>query len=82
MKPLQVVTQVAKRLVAAGQTPVTHGPSSNSPRPLTVQLMGLTMKRGTSWWETYARCVDVAPEAFDSDRLHGNFPGYSSYPAR
>ena len=31
--------------------------------------MSLTLKRGTSWWETYARCVDVAPEAFDSDRL-------------
>src|SRR3984885_7154427 len=22
-----------------------------------------------SWWETYARCVQAAPEAFDSDRL-------------
>jgi acyl-CoA reductase-like NAD-dependent aldehyde dehydrogenase len=31
--------------------------------------MSLTLKRGTSWWETYARCVEVAPEAFDSDRL-------------
>jgi acyl-CoA reductase-like NAD-dependent aldehyde dehydrogenase len=31
--------------------------------------MGLQLKPGTSWWETYARCVQVAPEAFDSDRL-------------
>ncbi len=31
--------------------------------------MSLVMKPGTSWWETYTRCVSVAPEAFDSDRL-------------
>lgn len=31
--------------------------------------MGLRLKPGTSWWETYARCLSVAPEAFDSDRL-------------
>ncbi len=31
--------------------------------------MGLTLKSGTSWWDTYARCVAAAPEAFDSDRL-------------
>jgi len=31
--------------------------------------MALMLKPGTSWWETYARCVTVAPEAFDSDRL-------------
>jgi acyl-CoA reductase-like NAD-dependent aldehyde dehydrogenase len=31
--------------------------------------MTLVLKSGTSWWETYARCVSVAPEAFDSDRL-------------
>jgi acyl-CoA reductase-like NAD-dependent aldehyde dehydrogenase len=31
--------------------------------------MALILKPGTSWWETYARCVSVAPEAFDSDRL-------------
>ena len=31
--------------------------------------MALILKPGTSWWETYARCVQVAPEAFDSDRL-------------
>ena len=31
--------------------------------------MAYQLKAGTSWWETYARCVAVAPEAFDSDRL-------------
>jgi len=31
--------------------------------------MSMTLKPGTSWWETYGRCVSVAPEAFDSDRL-------------
>lgn len=31
--------------------------------------MALQLKPGTSWWETYARCMKVAPEAFDSDRL-------------
>lgn len=31
--------------------------------------MSLQLKPGTSWWETYTRCVRVAPEAFDSDRL-------------
>src|ERR1700722_15106120 len=31
--------------------------------------MALVLKPGTSWWETYGRCVSVAPEAFDSDRL-------------
>ncbi len=31
--------------------------------------MTKVLKPGTSWWETYARCVQVAPEAFDSDRL-------------
>ncbi len=31
--------------------------------------MSLILKPGTSWWETYTRCVSVAPEAFDSDRL-------------
>jgi len=29
----------------------------------------LVLKSGMSWWETYARCVQAAPEAFDSDRL-------------
>jgi acyl-CoA reductase-like NAD-dependent aldehyde dehydrogenase len=31
--------------------------------------VALALKPGTSWWETYARCVSVANEAFDSDRL-------------
>jgi acyl-CoA reductase-like NAD-dependent aldehyde dehydrogenase len=31
--------------------------------------VALILKSGASWWETYARCVQVAPEAFDSDRL-------------
>ena len=31
--------------------------------------MTLVLKPGTSWWETYGRCVAAAPEAFDSDRL-------------
>jgi acyl-CoA reductase-like NAD-dependent aldehyde dehydrogenase len=31
--------------------------------------MSRRLKPGTSWWETYTRCVQKAPEAFDSDRL-------------
>jgi acyl-CoA reductase-like NAD-dependent aldehyde dehydrogenase len=31
--------------------------------------VALMLKSGMSWWETYARCVRAAPEAFDSDRL-------------
>ncbi|NYI04484.1 acyl-CoA reductase-like NAD-dependent aldehyde dehydrogenase [Allostreptomyces psammosilenae] len=31
--------------------------------------MTLALKPGTSWAETYARCVTVAPEAFRDDRL-------------
>ena len=31
--------------------------------------MTLQLKPGTSWWETYGRCTQAAPEAFDSDRL-------------
>ncbi len=31
--------------------------------------MVLQLKPGTSWWETYTHCVEVAPEAFDSDRV-------------
>jgi acyl-CoA reductase-like NAD-dependent aldehyde dehydrogenase len=31
--------------------------------------MSLRLKQGTSWWDTYARCVRATPEAFDSDRL-------------
>ncbi|MBO0732255.1 MAG: aldehyde dehydrogenase family protein, partial [Acidimicrobiaceae bacterium] len=37
--------------------------------------MSLSLKPGTSWWETYARCVSVAPEAFDSDRLRNLMGG-------
>ncbi len=37
--------------------------------------MALVFKSGTSWWETYARCVSVAPEAFDSDRLRNLIRG-------
>jgi acyl-CoA reductase-like NAD-dependent aldehyde dehydrogenase len=29
----------------------------------------LVLKAGMSWWETYTRCIQAAPEAFDSDRL-------------
>jgi acyl-CoA reductase-like NAD-dependent aldehyde dehydrogenase len=35
----------------------------------------LQLKPGTSWWETYARCVRIAPEAFDSDRLRNLVAG-------
>jgi hypothetical protein len=38
-------------------------------------MTGLQLKPGTSWWETYARCVAVAPEAFESDRLLNLFDG-------
>ena len=38
-------------------------------------MTGLQLKPGTSWWETYARCVAVAPEAFESDRLLNLFNG-------
>jgi acyl-CoA reductase-like NAD-dependent aldehyde dehydrogenase len=31
--------------------------------------MSLQVKSGTSWSETYARCVAAAPEAFEPDRL-------------
>ena len=31
--------------------------------------MSLVLKAGTSWAETYAQCVSVAPEAFDPDRI-------------
>jgi acyl-CoA reductase-like NAD-dependent aldehyde dehydrogenase len=31
--------------------------------------VSLILKAGTSWWETYTRCIKAAPEAFDSDRL-------------
>lgn len=31
--------------------------------------MSTMLKPGFSWWETYTRCINAAPEAFDSDRL-------------
>jgi acyl-CoA reductase-like NAD-dependent aldehyde dehydrogenase len=37
--------------------------------------MAVQLKPGTSWWETYSRCVSVAPEAFDSDRLRNLIAG-------
>ena len=33
------------------------------------------MKAGTSWAETYSRCVSVAPEAFDPDRIRNLIGG-------
>ena len=41
------------------------------------------LKLGTSWVQTYARCLEAAPEAFADDRedrLYGNFPSYSRFP--
>ncbi len=38
-------------------------------------MAGLQLKPGTSWSETYARCVAEAPEAFESDRLLNLFDG-------
>ena len=42
-----------------------------------VEVTNLQLKPGCSWAETYARCVSVAPEAFESDRirnlLHGKW---------
>ena len=35
----------------------------------------LQLKPGTSWSETYARCVAAAPEAFDTDRLRNLVDG-------
>jgi acyl-CoA reductase-like NAD-dependent aldehyde dehydrogenase len=37
--------------------------------------MSLHIKPGTSWHETYARCVAAAPEAFDSDRIRNLVAG-------
>jgi acyl-CoA reductase-like NAD-dependent aldehyde dehydrogenase len=38
-------------------------------------MAGLQLKSGTSWSETYGRCVVAAPEAFESDRLLNLFDG-------
>jgi acyl-CoA reductase-like NAD-dependent aldehyde dehydrogenase len=37
--------------------------------------MAVQLKPGTSWWETYARCVSLAPEAFDTDRIRNLVAG-------
>ena len=44
-------------------------------RQRTTDMTGLQLKPGTSWSETYARCVAEAPEAFESDRLLNLFDG-------
>ncbi|MDT0309538.1 aldehyde dehydrogenase family protein [Streptomyces sp. DSM 44917] len=36
---------------------------------------GLTLKAGTAWDETYARCLRAAPEAFDEDRARNLWAG-------
>ena len=56
-----------------------------------VDVTNLQLKPGCSWAETYARCVSVAPEAFESDRirnlLHGKWQqgpplGVGRWPAK
>jgi len=37
--------------------------------------MSLMLKPGTSWTETYARCLAIAPEAFDQDRVRNLWAG-------
>ena len=37
--------------------------------------MALVLKSGTSWAETYRRCMQVAPEAFDPDRIRNLIGG-------
>jgi acyl-CoA reductase-like NAD-dependent aldehyde dehydrogenase len=43
--------------------------------PQDAGMAGLQLKPGTSWSETYARCVAEAPEAFEPDRLLNLFDG-------
>jgi acyl-CoA reductase-like NAD-dependent aldehyde dehydrogenase len=38
-------------------------------------FMDLILKPGTSWSDTYARCVAIAPEAFDEDRVRNLWGG-------
>ncbi len=38
-------------------------------------VTGLVLKSGTSWSDTYARCIEVAPEAFEPDRIHNLIGG-------
>jgi hypothetical protein len=40
-----------------------------------VEMTNLQLKPGCSWAETYARCVSVAPEAFESGRIHNLLHG-------
>lgn len=37
--------------------------------------MSLVLKAGTAWADTYRRCMQVAPEAFDSDRIRNLLDG-------
>jgi acyl-CoA reductase-like NAD-dependent aldehyde dehydrogenase len=37
--------------------------------------MSLVLKEGTSWAETYRRCMAAAPEAFDADRIRNLING-------
>ncbi|MCW2939898.1 MAG: aldehyde dehydrogenase [Actinomycetia bacterium] len=37
--------------------------------------MSLILKPGTSWTSAYARCLAVAPEAFDEDRVRNHWDG-------
>ena len=37
--------------------------------------MTLVLKQGTSWAETYRRCMQAAPEAFDPDRIRNLMAG-------
>lgn len=37
--------------------------------------MSLVLKAGTTWAETYRRCMQVAPEAFDPDRIRNLIAG-------
>ncbi len=37
--------------------------------------MALQLKPGTSWTDLYARCLEVAPEAFDADRVRNLWGG-------
>src|SRR4029450_13811572 len=40
-----------------------------------VDVTNLQLKPGCSWAETYARCVSVAPEAFESDPIRNLLHG-------
>ncbi len=38
-------------------------------------MTAFQLKPGTSWSDTYARCLSAAPEAFDADRIHNLIAG-------